>query len=111
MRYPLCDRTVTVYRLEQGSVRRFVVEKCFYRYETKLAEENAGLRMDRKCLLVVPGNHFIPQVGDRVFDGIGPETVEWNSFLPVFVESLTELNYAAPQYWLGKHCHTEAGRK
>lgn len=110
MRYPLCDRTVTVYRLTEGLVRRFVLENCFYRFETKLWENEAGLTMDRKCLLVIPGSAFVPQVGDRVFDGVGPEEISWNEFLPVFVESLSELNYVKPQYWLGKHCHTEAGR-
>lgn len=110
MRYPLCDRTVTIYRKVGALVERFLVENCFYRYETKLCENEAGLTMDRKCLLVIPGNDFIPQVGDRVLEGEGPAEVTWEDLLPVYVESLTELSYVSPQYWLGKHCHTEAGR-
>lgn len=110
MQYPLCTQTVSIYRLEDGAVSRFVVKNCFYRYETRLTETAEGRRMDRTCLLVVPGSDFIPKAGDRVFDGIGPETVQWEQFLPVLVEGLSELSYVAPQYWLGAHCHTEAGR-
>lgn len=111
MQYPLCNRTVTVYRKEGGAVTRFVLDRCYYHYETAMLETEEGLRMDRKCLMVVPGNDFIPQVGDRVMEGVGPETVDWDSFLPVFVPGLSELNYSLPQHWLGQHCHTEAGRK
>lgn len=111
MRYPLCDQTVTLYRQEQGVARRFVVEGCFYRHQEEMTETDSGLRLERKCLLVVPGEKFLPRVGDRVFAGIGPEEVDWDSFLPVFVETLTELNYVAPQHWMGAVCHIEAGRK
>lgn len=110
MQYPLCRQTVTVYRKEEDGVSRYLVNNAFYRYETRLTETEEGLRMDRTCLLVVPGNDFVPRAGDRVFDGIGPETVDWDSFLPVSVAGLSELNYAAPQYWMGRLCHTEAGR-
>ena len=110
MRYPLCDRTVTVYRLENGQVSRFVVEGCFYRHQEHMTEEVSGLRIDRKCLLVIPGEQFLPRVGDRVCEGIGPEEIDWDSLLPVYVPTLTELNYVAPQYWMGAVCHIEAGR-
>ena len=111
MRYPLCNRTVTVYRKTGDGVSRQVVNNCFYRYETAMTENEEGLRLNRTCLLVVPGDSFVPRVGDRVFDGIGPEQVDWQQLLPPLVEGLSELNYAEPQYWLGKHCHTEAGRR
>lgn len=111
MRYPLCDRTVTVYRQENGQIYRFLVEGCFYRHQEKLTETEEGLRHERTCLFVVPGENFLPRVGDRVYDGIGPETVDWETFLPVSIQGLGELNYVAPQYWMGAVCHIEAGRK
>ncbi len=111
MHYPLCDRTVTVYRLCDGAVHRHIVHSCFYRWQICQQENEVGIRQDTKCLLVIPGDRFLPQVGDRVFDGIGPNSVNWEEFLPVSVPGLSELNYVAPQYWQGKLCHTESGRK
>ena len=110
MRYPLCDQTVTVYRQDQG-VQRFVVEGCFYRHREALVEIAEGVRREKTCLLVVPGEKFLPRVGDRICAGVGPEQVEWESLLPVYVPTLTELNYVEPQYWMGNICHIEAGRK
>ena len=110
MQYPVCQATVTVYRKEETGVTRFLVENCLYRYETKLEETDRGLFLDRSCLLVVPGCDFIPKVGDKVMAGIGPENLGWEELLPALMDSLAELNYVRPQYWLGKHCHTEAGR-
>lgn len=111
MRYPLCNRTVTIYRYDQGNVQRYVVSGCFYRWQICQEEKNEGIRQDTKSLLVIPGEAFMPQVGDRVFDGIGPEAVNWEAFLPALVSGLSELNYVTPQYWQGKICHTESGRR
>ena len=33
--YRFCDRTVTVYRLENGVVQRQVIENCYYFWQTK----------------------------------------------------------------------------
>lgn len=111
MRYPLCNRTVTIYRRVGDAVQRQTVDGCFYRWKVCQEETEEGIRQDTQCLLVIPGEGFMPQVGDRVFDGIGPESVNWEDFLPVLVPGLSELNYVAPQYWQGKLCHTESGRK
>ena len=104
--YPLCDRTVTVYRNENGQVNRRVLTGCFYRYEDVLTED----RFTRKFLLIRPGAEaFRP--GDRIFEGIGPEQVDWERFLPVAVPGLSEAAYATPWHWQGEIAHWEAGRK
>ena len=103
---PLCAQTVTLYRLQDGQVQRKVLQDCFYRYEDVLQED----RFLRKCLLIRPGAEgFRP--GDRVVEGIGPEQVDWNTFIPVNVPGLSELAYATPWYWEGEYSHWEAGRK
>lgn len=104
--YPLCDRTVTLYRQEEDRVSRRVLEGCFYRFEDAQNQE----RFTRKFLLIRPGAEEI-RPGDRVFDGIGPEEVSWENFLPVNVPGLSEAAYAAPWHWEGKIAHWEAGRK
>ena len=104
--YPLCDRTVTVYRKEGDRVLRRVAEGCFYRWEDHREAE----RFTRKFLLIQPGaEEILP--GDRIFDGIGPETVDWETFLPVTVPGLSQAAYASPWHWAGRIAHFEAGRK
>jgi len=49
--------------------------------------------------------------GDRVYEGVGPIEVDWDTFIPVLVEGLGEVAYATAYYWQGDFCHTEAGRK
>ena len=104
--YPLCDRTVTLYRRTAAGAERRVLKGCFYRFED-MAD---GERFVRKFLLIWPGAEEI-RPGDRVFDGIGPEQVVWEDFLPVNVPGLSEAAYAAPWHWAGKIAHWEAGRK
>ena len=65
----------------------------------------------RKFLLIQPGESQLVQPGDRVMAGIGPETVDWATFLPANIPTLSQVAYATAWYWEGKHCHTEAGRK
>ena len=104
--YSLCDRTVTLYRRVSDTVARRVLEGCFYRYEDRVTED----RFVRTFLLIHPGSEEICP-GDRVFDGVGPETVNWEAFLPVQIPGLSQVAYAAPWYWDGKIAHWEAGRK
>ena len=106
MTYPLCDQTVTVYRQEGDCVTRRVIENTFYSYEDKLEKS----RFSRHFLLILPGAEDI-HPGDRVFDGIGPETVVWNSFLPVTVPGLSQVQYVKPISVGGILCHREAGRR
>ena len=104
--YPLCTQTVTLYRPVGNTVERRVLYGCFYRYED-IAENDRFLR---KFLLIRPGAVEI-RPGDRVFDGIGPEQVVWEKFLPICVPGLSEVDYAAPWRVDGQIVHWEAGRK
>ncbi len=110
MRYPLCDRTVTVYHQENGMVSRRVAENCFYRWEDACREDGQGISFGRKFLLVQPGEMPI-YPGDRILDGIGPETVDWEAFIPENVPGLSVAGYATPRYFAGRLCHYEAGRR
>lgn len=110
--YPLCDRTVTVYRRENDIVSRRVARGCFYRWEDVAKEDSAGVGFTRKFLLIQPGQGKLCP-GDRIFDGEGPAVADlrWEDFIPEKVAGLSVAAYAAPWYWENKLCHTEAGRK
>ena len=107
---PQFSQTVTLYRKKAEGVSRQVLDGCFYSWQTEQTEEEAGLRQDTRFLLVIPGACDI-RPGDRVFDGIGPETVEWERFLPVCVPGLSQVAYVKPCYFGSILCHTEAGRR
>ena len=109
--YPFCNQTVTCYRLENGKVRRQVLENCFYRWQDTQVSGESGDRFVRKCLLIHPGVTQMVFPGDRVMPGIGPEVTDWENFLPVNTAGLSQIVYATPWYWEGKISHTEAGRK
>lgn len=106
--YSLCDRTITLYRAEKGALTRQVVEGCFLEYDTQCSLVREGKRILRKFLLVIPGDREI-LVGDRVYDGIGPEDPHWPMFLPAREEKLMEVGYVMPCCWNGQVCHVEAG--
>lgn len=98
----LCDRVVTVYRLRKGQVLRQVT-RAFYHYRDVWSQE----RFTREFLLVLPED--IPlEPGDRIFDGIGPEQVLWESFLPVACPGLSQVRKAEAYRFRGKFHHWEA---
>jgi len=100
--YELCDRTVTVYRPRKGQLLRQEA-KAFYHYKDVWTEG----RFSREFLLVLPQN--IPLApGDRIFDGIGPETLDWETFLPVGCPGLSQIRQASPYYFRGNFHHWEA---
>ena len=100
---PLCYRTVTVYRYFGGTAQRRVLEDCFYSY----GDRCDGQTQKRSFLLIAP--HEIPLApGDRVFDGIGPEAVDWEIFLPALVPGLSQVEQATPYYIEGRFSHWEA---
>lgn len=107
---PQFSQTVTLYRREPEGIRRQVLEDCFYSWQEELLEEETGLHHAVRFLLVIPGACDI-RPGDRVIDGIGPETVDWESFLPVTVPGLSQVAYVKPCYFGSLLCHTEAGRR
>ena len=111
MDYSLCCQTVTVYRMEKGQLQRRVLEGCHYEYEDHLVQDVPGGRLERRFLLIVPGTEQRVFLGDRIYDGIGPEGVDWCAFLPVNVPGLSQVAYVRPCWWGSEVCHIEAGRK
>ena len=109
--YGLCGQKVTIYRMGEGGLQRQVAEGCFYAYEDILIRGVAGERLERKFLLVMPGAEQRVFPGDRIYDGIGPEQVDWEQFLPACVPGLSEAQYARAYSLNGQICHWEAGRK
>ena len=109
--YSLCRQTVTVYRKQGDEIRRQVVDGCYYGWQEQEITDEWGCRRETTFLLIMPGSTQQVFVGDRVYDGIGPEAVQWQSFLPVNVAGLGEVAYVKPCRWDGEICHVEAGRK
>ena len=107
MIHPLCDQIVTLYRQSLQGLQRRVVSGCFYSWRRQQTPE--GLT-ESKFLLVLPAGEDI-EIGDRVYDGIGPETVVWEQFLPINTPGLSQVAYVMPCYFRGALHHTEAGRK
>lgn len=106
--YSLCRQTVTVYR-KDGT--RQVLKNVYYQWEDRLYREETGNRWERTFLLIVPGQAQAVFAGDRIYPGIGPEEIRWNSFLPVNTPGLSEADYARLCFWDAVPCHTEAGRR
>lgn len=98
----LCRQRVTVYRPRNGQILRQETEG-FYRYRDVWEAD----RFRREFLLVLPEDLPL-QPGDRVFDGIGPEQVDWASFLPVEVPGLSQVRRACPYRFRGEFHHWEA---
>ena len=111
MEYPLCDMTVTVYRKTGDSIRREVLNGCYYEWEQTCTRDATGEKKDRKFLLVIPRGRGEISIGDRVLAGIGPKEVDWSRFVPAAVEGLGQVAYRRPCYYNSILCHTEAGRK
>ena len=104
--YSLCDQTVTVYRGQQ----RQVAENCHLSRQISTPTENYGKSEEKKFLLIIPGD-FPLQPGDRIYDGIGPTEVDWNTFIPALVPELYEVSFAKPCFWDGEVTHWEAGNR
>ena len=107
MENPLCTQTVSIYSNTPAGVSRRVVSGCFYHWQRQQTPE--GLE-DTTSLMVLPAGETV-QIGDRVYDGIGPEQVVWETFLPVNTPGLSQINYVTPYYFQGQLHHVEAGRK
>lgn len=105
--YGLCTQTVTVYHREGEELQRLVMEGCYYAYEDCMDEHG----FTRKFLLVMPGAGQRVFVGDRIYDGIGPQKVDWEELIPVKVPGLGEVAYVRPWVCGGMMQHLEAGRK
>ena len=111
--YSLCNQTVTVYRKKGNEIIRQEILSCHYAWQEDQQEDETGIYRQTKCLMIVPGEQQRVFIGDRVYDGIGPQIglADWATFIPVLVPGLTQINYVAPYYWGDTLCHWEAGRK
>ena len=105
----LKGKTVTVYHPGEDGIQRRVVEDCIYQHRTYRQEAGTGVCEERKFCLLIPGQDPIVP-GDRVYDGIGPEEVDWESFVPANVPGLSQAQYVT-RYDTPPLCHTEVGRK
>ena len=106
MDYPLCDQTVTVYRLEENQVARCVLRGCYFQMQ-----QLGKAPLERRFLLVVPGNTLQVFPGDRVLPGEGPQVAQqdWGRWIPALVPELVQVGWVKPCYFQGALCHTEAG--
>lgn len=106
LEYSLCDQTVTLYGIREGVRLRRVAENCHLAVRQGLSEDIHGKSRRNQFLLIIPGDADL-QPGDRVYQGIGPETVDWQSFVPAFTPQLYEIGRVQRQYWDGQVCHVE----
>ena len=113
MDYSLCTQTVTVYRKTPDGILRQELPGCFMQWREEETFDRLGRKKERKFLLIQPGQMQRVFLGDRVFEGIGPEITpeHWVEFIPSAVERLGQVSYVTPYRWQGKILHTEAGRK
>ena len=111
--YPMCCQTVTVYRRIDEEIVRVEIPDCYIQWQEEETYDRIGRQVQRKFLLIQPGESQQVYPGDRVMEGIGSEVtlVEWSAFTPEIVDGLGEVAYAKAYYWQGEFCHTEAGRK
>lgn len=100
--------TVTVYRMTPQGLVRQVLANCHYSHTHKKMTYERLERQHRACLLIAPGKADL-QVEDRVYPGVGPETVDWDSFLPVTVPGLSRIGWVRTVAVDGRVHHTEAG--
>jgi hypothetical protein len=105
--YSLCNQTVTLYRRENGQVIRKVIFNAYFSGQIAVPTEIFGKSKEKKFLLIIPGD-FPLQPGDRIYDGNGPETVDWESFLPVSVPGLSQVTTAESYRFRGEFHHWEA---
>lgn len=104
--YSLCTQTVTLYRRQEDTVQRTVLKNCFLQMRQKLETDLLGQQRVYAFLLIVPGEEQLVFPGDRLVEGIGPQTLSWQQ-----TSGFPQVEYAEAYYWEGKLCHIEAGRK
>lgn len=108
----LCRQTVTVYHKEGEEYTRKVYSKAFLDHKKTQTVDKTGSKEANSFLLVIPDNSQTVFVGDKVYDGIGPEVrsrEDWASLIPAKVPGLVVVSYADTKRWDGVIVHTEAG--
>ena len=108
--YSLCSQTVTIYRNTEEGITRQVAENCHLSGSTHTPAETYGKSLEKRFRLIIPGD-FPLLPADRIFAGIGPENVEWESFIPARIPELYEISFVKPCFWEGEITHWEAGHK
>ncbi len=100
----LLKQTVTVYRAD--GTRR-VLEHCQLCVKKALKTDHLGTENRDRFTLIVRGQHDL-RPGDRLMEGMGPETVDWAAFLPE-KGNVYRIDYVQPFFWNGQVSHMEAG--
>ena len=104
--YSLCDQTVTLYRKSGETVTRKVIPNAYLSKKVSTPNEGYGKSKEKTFLLIIPED-FDLQPGDRVFRGIGPEEVNWQTFVSAYIEALYEVGRVKKQLWEGEVTHVE----
>ena len=110
--YRLCNQTVTVYRKDGDKYLRTVYERAFLDHKKTQSVDKTGSKESNSFLLVIPGDSQTVFVEDKVYDGLGPEIADretWAAFIPSKVAGLVVVRYADAKKWNGRIVHTEAG--
>lgn len=108
----MCRQTVTVYHKEGEEYIRKVYSKAFLDHKKTQSVDKTGSKEANSFLLVIPGDSQAVFVGDKVYDGIGPEIADreaWAAFIPTKVPGLVVVSYADCKKWGNTVVHTEAG--
>ena len=72
--------------------------------------ETYGKSLEKTFQLIIPGD--VPLLpGDRIYRGVGPEEVSWQTFIPALVPNLYEVGIAKPCFWNEEITHWEAGNR
>lgn len=110
--YSLCNKTVTLYRFENGRVHRRLLHNVYYQWQHHESYDALGQQMKTTFLLIIPGKEEYVYPGNRVMEGVGPaiSAHQWQQFVPEKYYGLSEVGYVKPCYWEGEICHYEAGR-
>ena len=99
------SQTVTVYRAD--GTRR-VIKNCQLERKKKICTDEQGTGCRDQFRLYVRGDCGLCP-GDRLVEGIGPETVDWQTFLPETAEGVCCVAYVQPYFMGGSVTHVEAG--
>ena len=94
---------VTVYR-KDGTVVRL---NAHFTVKKGLETDRWGTSQKDRFNCIVMGSADL-RPGDRILMGAGPETVDWESFVPELA-GCYRVEYVQPFFWQGQVHHVEAG--
>lgn len=78
--YSLCCQTVTIYRKTGEKILRKVAENCYLSRQVSTPQAGYGKSMEKKFLLIIPGNACPLQPGDRVLTALALPVLTGRSF-------------------------------